>query len=415
MGISPEAVVRPPATERARHGLLESAKVVVEPDSRWEGGFVFQPENCIMSEVWIPCGADSVFIITLTIDADAGTWDWDNTGNPGGSISDPMDWDATADEVGAALEQSGWPPSQYEVFGGPSGIDPVSGLALSFVIALNLNNTDSPFLGPVPTDIDLSGGTGITIVPLQIPGVPELSPPDVKKDYDGDQAPLQYQPFVVEVPYTCSSWGYEVNDYRGKALRQLAAGTGKAVEREFWTGELNVANINLRWWTPAANIVNPGGWAAPVAVNVALGLALLEQALASCATGSRGMLHAPPVVVQRMAQWYLIDDDSGCDNDEDCRLLTRSRGDIVVAGAGYDPLVGPFAAVPAPAATEAWVYATGMVDVRLGEPMIYPETIAEALDRATNTITYRGERTAAVNPDGCCMFAVLVDFEEALV
>jgi hypothetical protein len=114
-----------------------------------------------------------------------------------------------------------------------------------------------------------------------------------------------------------------------------------------------------------------------------------------------------------MGQWYLIDDDPGC-QDEDCRLLTRSRGDVVVSGAGYDPLIGPFAAVPPIASTEAWVYATGMVDVRLGEPMLYPDTMAEALDRATNTVTYRGERTAAVNPDGCCMFAVLVDFEEAL-
>ena len=411
MGISPEAIVRPPATERAAHGLLESAKVIVEPDSRWEGGFVFQPENCIMSEVWIPCGADSVFIISLEINANGGTWDWDNTGNPGGSVSDPMDWDATADEVSAALEQSGWPPSQYEVFGGPSGLDFVSGLARPFIIALNLNNTDSPLLGPTPTDIDLSGGTGIIIVPLQIPG--SLEPPDVKKDYDGDQSPLQYQPFVVEVPYTCSSWGYEANDYRGKALRQLAAGTGKAIEREFWLGEFNVANINLRYWTPGANIVGPGGWAAPVAVNVALGLALLENALAGCATGSRGMIHAPAVVVERMGQWYLIDDDPGCDENE-CRLLTRSRGDVVVCGAGYEGQYGPFAAPYETGATEAWVYATGMVDVRLGEPMIYPETIAEALDRATNTITYRGERTAAVNPDGCCMFAVLVDFEEAL-
>jgi hypothetical protein len=125
------------------------------------------------------------------------------------------------------------------------------------------------------------------------------------------------------------------------------------------------------------------------------------------------MIHAPTIVVERMSQWYLIDDDPGCDTEE-CRLLTRSRNDIVIAGAGYDPLVGPFAAANELADTEAWVYATGMVDVRLGEPMIYPETMAEALDRATNTVTYRGERTAAVNPDGCCMFAVLVDFEEAL-
>jgi hypothetical protein len=197
-------------------------------------------------------------------------------------------------------------------------------------------------------------------------------------------------------------------------LRQLAAGTGKAIEREFWTGELNLANINLRYWTPAANIVNPGGWAAPVAVNPALGLALLEQALGVCSTGSRGMIHTPPVVAERLAQWYLIDDDPACDEGE-CRMLTRSRGDIVIVGSGYDRTVGPFAAANELADTEAWIYATGMVDIRLGEPMIYPETMAEALDRATNTVTYRGERTAAVNPDGCCMFAVLVDFEEALV
>ena len=411
MGISPEAVVRPPATERALHGLLESVNVIVEPDSRWEGGFVFQPENCIMSEVWIPCGADSTFIALLEINADAGTWAWDNTGNPDGSISDPINWDATADEVGAALQQSGWPPSQYEVFGGPGGLGAYPDVTRPFVIVLNLNHTDSPFLGPVPTDIDLSGGTGIIITPFQVPGNPELSPPNVKKDYDGDQSPLQYQPFVVEVPYTCSSWGYEANDYRGKALRQLAAGTGKAIEREFWTGELNPANINLSFWTPGGNILNPGGWAVPIAVNVALGLALLEQALAKCATGSRGVIHAPTIVAERMAQWYLIDDDSG---QQPTLLLTRSRNDIVVAGAGYDRKIGPIATPLSPTTGKAWMYATGMVDVRLGEPMIYPETISEALDRATNTITYRGERTAAVNPDGCCMFAVLVDYEEAL-
>ena len=411
MGISPEAVVRPPATERALHGLLDSANVVVEPDSRWEGGFVFQPENCIMSEVWIPCGADSVFIISLTVAATGGTWAWDNTGNEGGSISDPIPWDATADEVGAAIEQSGWPPSQYEVLGGPAGTFG-QGQLTPFIIMLNSNSTDIPFLGPQPVDIDLADFVDFDIVPLQIPGF--LEPPDVKKDYDGDQSPLQYQPFVVEVPYTCSSWGFEANDYRGKALRQLAAGTGKAIEREFWTGELNLANINLRYWTPAANIVNPGGWAAPVAVNPALGLALLEQALGVCSTGSRGMIHTPPVVAERLAQWYLIDDDPACDEGE-CRMLTRSRGDIVIVGSGYDRTVGPFAAANELADTEAWIYATGMVDIRLGEPMIYPETMAEALDRATNTVTYRGERTAAVNPDGCCMFAVLVDFEEALV
>lgn len=417
MGISPEAVVRPPATERALHGLLDSANIVVEPDSRWEAGFVFQPENCVSSEVWIPCGAGNNFIIALQIDATAGTWVWDNTGN-GGTISDPIPWNATTDEIIAAILSTGFPVDLLVVLGGPSGIDPVTGEIAAFVIVLT-TNSQAALGGLIPSDVDLSGGSGgdtILITPIQIPGVPELSPPDVKKDYDGDQGPLIYQPFIVEVPYTCSSWGFEANDYTGKALRQLAAGTGKAIENEFWSGALNVANINLRFWTPPANIVNPGGWALPVAVNVALGLALLEQAVGSCATGGRGMIHAPTVVAERMAQWYLIDDDSGPGGTEgDGVLLTRGRGDIVVSGPGYDPAVGPFAAVHELAAGEAWIYATGMVDVRLGEPMIFPETIAEALDRATNTVTYRGERTAAVNPDGCCMFAVLVNFEEALI
>jgi hypothetical protein len=89
-------------------------------------------------------------------------------------------------------------------------------------------------------------------------------------------------------------------------------------------------------------------------------------------------------------------------------LRTRSREDIVIVGAGY-PGTGPFGQ-PAPSGTELWAFATGMVDVRLGDPMIYPQTFSEALDRHTNTVVFRGEQTAAVVHDGCCSFAVLIDY-----
>jgi hypothetical protein len=83
-----------------------------------------------------------------------------------------------------------------------------------------------------------------------------------------------------------------------------------------------------------------------------------------------------------------------------------------VAGAGY-LLSGPFGQ-PDPGADEGWMFATGMLDVWLGDPRVYPEEFAHALDRATNTVTFRGERTAVASPDACCFFAVLVDYSADL-
>lgn len=410
MGVSPEEVVAPPATKPSFFGLLDSANIVEMPESsRWESGFVFQPENCIASEVWVPCGGNDVMVIGLFIDATGGGF---VVLYDGASVEVPFDVtpdglvDSLVEVTGGVLQRD-----NIVVRGGPGNADAFTGLQPYYITIEVTNGFDLALfgVGESPTN-PLTGGDGIGPFPLQLPGT-ELRPPDVKKDYDGEQTPIRFYPYVVEVPYTCSSWGYQENDYEGRALRQLEAGLGKAIEREFWTGERNPANPNLTFWTPNDDdhILNPGGAAAPVAVNVALGLALLEQALASCATGSQGMIHAAPVVVERMAQWYLVDND---DHFGGLILGTRSRGDIVVCGNGY-PRTGPFGS-PFPADDEAWVFATGMVDVRLGEPMIYPETFAHAFDRATNTVTYRGEQVAAATHDACCTFAVLVNFTEPL-
>ena len=416
MAITPgDEVVSPPRTEPAHHGLLESARMTghlidMPADSRWESGFVFQPENCIPSEVWLPCGGNDQLIFGVTIDATGGSWQFSYDGN---TVTLP--WNATAAELEQAIitatNTGGGSvyPDQIIVRGGPGSPDSDTGANVFFVV-LQANATQFEwYLTSVNDDPGdpLTGGDGFGFYPIQIPG--DLTPvPDVKKDYDGEQGPIRYTPFVVEVPYTCSSWGFQVNDYEGKALRQLDAGLGKALEHEFWTGAINAANPNLTYWTPNddAHILNPGGATAPTPVSVTLGLALLSGALAQCANGSRGMIHATPVVVGLMAELYLIDDD---DTNENAYLSTRSRDDIVVSGSGYTG-TGPFGQ-PAPTGTQAWMFATGMVDVRLGEPMVYPEEFAHALDRATNTVTFRGEQVAAVSPDACCMFAVLVDYD----
>jgi len=406
MGVSPEEVVEPPATEPARHGMVRVARNLGrlrEGDGRWEGGFVFQPENCIASEVWIPCGGDDEVISAVFVDATGGSWEvvYD------GGTPAVLPFNATADEVAAAIA-SVVPvsPSSITVRGGPGSGDADSGFGPYFIII------SEPFDFSLFTAQDnpgdpLSGGLGILAVPIQLPGVPEFTPPDAKKEYDGEQGPIRVHPYTVEVPYTCSSWGFEVNDYQGKAARQLEAGLSKAIEEEFWTGARNPSSPNLTFWTPNDNlhVVNPGGAAAPVAVNVSIGIALLEQALAYCGHGGRGMIHAAPVIVSRSAGLYLIDDD---DTNEGKVLTTRSAGHVIVAGSGY-PLTGPFGQPP-PGTDEGWMFATGMVDVWLGDPRVYPEEFAHALDRATNTVTFRGERTAVAAHDACCTFAVLVDY-----
>lgn len=404
MGVSPEEVVEPPATEPAQHGLVRVARNIGrlrEGDGRWEGGFVFQPENCVAAEVWVPCGGNDAVIVAVGIDASGGSWQVDYDGTVA-----ILPWDATNEDVAAALaDVLPVQPGSITVRGGPGNPNADLGVGGFFIIVDEAFDYTLWVVQDDPFD-PLTGGDGVLAIPIQLPGI--FTPaPDVKKDYDGEQGPIRVHPYTVEVPYTCSSWGFEVNDYQGKAARQLEAGLSKAIEREFWLGERNPSSPNLVFWTPNddQHVVNPGGAAAPVAVNVSIGIALLEQALASCGHGGRGMIHAAPVIISRSAGLYLIDDD---DTNEGRILTTRSRGDVIVAGAGYE-LTGPFGQPP-PGTSEGWMFATGMVDVWLGDPRVYPEEFAHALDRATNTVTFRGERTAVATHDVCCTFAVLVDY-----
>lgn len=410
MPVGPEWIVNPPATIQPAHSLLNSAVIVEEPeDSRWESGFVFKPENCIEAEVWQPCGDDGLIFVEFAIDATGGSIDIQYAAGP--VLQVPYNVDAAGLEQALVEASEGATIGFVTVTGAPGG--------LYVQMRWDPREVFQPFFLSVQDSVTdpLTGGTGLNIQLIQA-GSPQYwseadngEPPsfygvETKKDYDGNQTNVSYYPYIVEVPYTCSTWGFQENDYEGRALRQLEAGLSKAIEREFWTGEKNPANMNLTFWTPNddAHVVNPGGAASPSPVSPDTALVLLEAALASCYGGTAGMLHAPTAVAERWASLYFVDAD---EEFEDRMLRTRSREDIVVVGAGY-PGTGPFGQ-PDPAPGTMWAFATGMVDVRLGEPMIYPETMAEALDRATNTVTFRGERVAAANWDGCCSFAVLVD------
>lgn len=224
----------------------------------------------------------------------------------------------------------------------------------------------------------------------------------VKAGYSGNQVQVDFNPYVLIVAYTCSTFGFQAADYEGRVMRSLDRSFHKALEREFWLGEKVATNQALvRITNDDDHILNPGGANAPTAVTPAEALVLLTAGLANCNSGSVGMIHASPRLAEIWFQQTLIH------RNDDGSLVTGVRGDIIVSGAGYTG--------DAPEDQDAsagyieWAYATGLVDVKLGDPIMTPSNIAEAMDRSINEVTFFGERTAAAYHDGCCHLAVKVD------
>jgi len=408
MGIAPEAVVAPPATTPPRHSLIESAVVIDEPEgSRWESGFTFQPENCIEAEAWNPCSDCQDLIFDVYVCATSGEFSF----SIGAETAGPLAFDVSAEDFESAMQgllDASEGVGQYDVsiVGGPGNADATTPYRVTMrgdaIVAACETGTNPPFPDGFEADSgSLEGGSCKFSLFSSIVQEPRFGVAQ-KKNYDGNQAEVNYSPFIIEVPYTCSSFGFQVADYVKRAMRQLEATKHKALEHEFWTGARMPENPSLVKSTPNddEHILNPGGAAAPIAVSPGVALMILSQALANCGSGGRGMIHATPSTVERWVNLTSVQ----CGPDF---IQTCARGDIIVDGSGY-PGTGPIGQ-PAPGPNEVWAYATGMVNVRMGEPEVYPKEFSDALDRGTNTVTYRGEMTASAVHDLCCSFAVLID------
>lgn len=224
---------------------------------------------------------------------------------------------------------------------------------------------------------------------------------DGTKTYTKSLAPTNetsyvVSPVVLETSFLCDAAGFTRVDYRGRARRQMEASTSKAMEYELATGALNQAGSATNpFLEDNASVValDAGSVYSPQDA-----LARLGAALSGCGHGGRGVIHAPTIWVDR-----LLDDGSNNVAEVGNRLVTRNRGDRIVSGTGYRGY-GPGGA--APAAGEVWVYATGPVQYRLSDIMVFPDSLAEALDRKKNNIEYRAERACAMNFDPCCHFAI---------
>ncbi|MFI5493606.1 hypothetical protein [Actinoplanes sp. NPDC051859] len=191
-------------------------------------------------------------------------------------------------------------------------------------------------------------------------------------------------PMRLYTGFTCALPGRE--DLLERARQQLGLIEQQSVEHYAWTGE---AGNRPRLADPDTEILG-GSAAAPV--SAAAGLGLLE-AFISDRTGAIGVVWAP-----RTAAAHLVG-----------AQLTRVEGPRMVAPLG-NPMVfahtsgaGPDGQLPA--ASDAWLYATGPVVVRRG-PVSLP-TLPQALSTATNEVFAVAQRPYLVGW-GCAQAAVKV-------
>lgn len=193
--------------------------------------------------------------------------------------------------------------------------------------------------------------------------------------------------FVIYLPITCSSMSIgDPDEFARRAEIAMNAVQSYAVEQQLSQGTAIATNP---FFADAAADVLAGG----AAVSPAVGLSYLEDAIG--ATGKQGMLHATPGVV---SQWF--------EGERQETPLTTVNGSRVVSGGGYAGAT-PSGESDA-AAGQAWVYATGPVEVRLGEVAVMD--IKEVLDRSNNDVTFRAERYVLATWDTQLQAAVLVDW-----
>jgi hypothetical protein len=210
-------------------------------------------------------------------------------------------------------------------------------------------------------------------------------------------------PFGIIAKDTCLSVGWSVQDRKARVIRQLELITPKAVETELWNGQyVQARNTTDALPDPETGMYLASNSATTVvagAQRAKVGLALLEQALASCSSGFQGTIHMSPLVAAMIGMELQVEDDH----------LITNNGNAVVVGPGYDGRGPGDSAAPADGSFVHWMYATGPVFVHLGSNELITVTEGQATNTATNEMTYVAERPASVHWDGCCHFAVQVD------
>lgn len=195
-------------------------------------------------------------------------------------------------------------------------------------------------------------------------------------------------PFVVRAFDECSAMSFQLRDYAARARRQLESVESYQIAAELWGGSLGLGQRSL---TDLASDRLTSAAATPVAA-----VACLEAGLATCG-GAQGMVHVPAQLLPYLAAEGVVRRDGN--------VWVTPMGHLVVADAGYDG-TGPGGLA---VSSTQYAYATSMIYVGMGEVMVTPDTIAEAMDRSVNLVTFEASRLASWVWDECCHFAAEVN------
>jgi hypothetical protein len=215
--------------------------------------------------------------------------------------------------------------------------------------------------------------------------------------YDGSAEERYYNviPFVVEAESQRTAGDLrEDNPLNGSLKAQLDAATQKVAERELWEGtaalDAPTPGTGFLRSTGGATILTAGG------VTSARALALLEQSISDSPTGSRGVIHMTRDVASDLGSRLLYKANSQL--DDNAYVVTR-LGTLVVIGSGYTGN-GPIGTTGAAAtATNKWMFATGGVDLLLGQTETVNDSISQGFNPATNDSIVKVQRPAAVSFD----------------
>ena len=215
------------------------------------------------------------------------------------------------------------------------------------------------------------------------------------KDEGAGVSTPRFDPVGWYVPVTCSAMSVNNNgntwrDFARRAEVVLDATLSYGVTHVLSQGVVGSANPFLG----DAGVTKLAGGASSDAL---VALSYLENAIG--ATGRGGIIHADNATA---AAWsYYLEDRDGQVK------YTIANGTPVSISGGYQ---GGRANGTAAAAGESWAYATGPVQVFVGEPTLVGEDINGTLDTSNNDVTFRAERFVLAEWDTALQAAVLVNW-----
>jgi len=345
--------VEPPVRTPYRYGLLSTAQVVEHGKSlRLSSEYVFDSVACHDGIIW---NTDCANPFTVTFTRTATEDEFTVTVSPGvvGDYTYSVDGEAAVPLTGTVTIVSDEPVSVE--------VCEVGGLQRCVTVA--------------DVDPDSVEGTTYVFFSTQNNNLPK----EVTEGIDAQTA----DPFLVISGVTCTLVAGEIDSKGRDAFTSVEQ---RLVEQQFWA--------QLAASTPA---VLGGG-----AVSLAEGVALLEAYLRD-QTGFTGMIHSDAYVAPYASQAVLV-------TEENPETTKRTALWTPWAFGGGYALTGP-AGEAAPAANQAWLYATGQVVIHRGNVRARGGG-ADGFNVTTNQDLVIVERSYVVIPD-CPTAAVLVQLEAA--